>query len=70
MQGLSLLAYLPDDVSIAQNGTMRVVAEGAKTGRIAIMNGVLDDSNAGANPYVREHWLWRGDNKEGRVGSR
>ena len=48
--GANVLPYLPDGVSVAQNGTKWVVAGGAKAGKIAIKNGVLDDSNAGANP--------------------
>ncbi len=50
MWGLAPLPYLPDGVSVAQNGTKWVVAGGAKAGKIAIKNGVLDDSKAEANP--------------------
>ena len=46
----NVLPYLPDGVSVAQDGTKWVVAGGAKAGKITMKGGVLDDSNAGANP--------------------
>ena len=48
--GGAMAAYLPNGVAVAQSGMRWSVAGGAKAGKIAVKNGVVDASGAGANP--------------------
>jgi len=47
LPGAVLVAYLPDGVAVTQSGTRWTLP---KAGKVALKNGVLDDSKAGENP--------------------
>ena len=50
--GIDALPYLPDGVSVEQNGAKWVVAGGAKAGKVAYQRGTqeIDESKLGENP--------------------
>ena len=59
--------YLPDGLTVAQNGTNLVVADGAKAGKVQLAkNGSVDESKAGDNPsalkltYTAKTGLFKG----------
>ena len=45
-----VLPYLPDGVSVEQQGTKWVVAGGAKAGKVVYKDGMVDESKLGENP--------------------